>query len=39
MEEKYLREKPSYKRMVLPNNMILHPKPRNAIENSLGIYT
>ena len=38
-KKKYLRENPSDKRMVLPNNMILHPKPRNVIENSLGLYT
>ena len=30
---------PTYRRVVMPNDMTLHPKPRDAIENMLCPYT
>ena len=33
----YSRDNPSHKRIVLPNDMVLHPTPRDAIDNM--IYT
>ena len=30
---------PTYRRVVMPNDMTLNPKPRNAIENMLCPYT
>ena len=31
---RYSINNPTYKRLVLPSNMILHPKPSDAIEKS-----
>ena len=31
MENRYSKDNPSYKRIVVPNNMILHLKPRDVI--------
>ena len=37
-ENRYSKDNHSYKRIVLPNNMILHPRPRDAIEKRICTY-
>ena len=36
---RYSKGKPTYERIVMPNNMILYPKPRDAIDKMIYPYT
>ena len=36
---RYSKDNPTYKRIVMPKNMILHPKPRDTIDEMICPYT
>ena len=38
-KNRYSKDNPTYKIIVIPNNMILHPKPRYTIDKMICPYT